>query len=202
MAYDDKFVVKTAMEELLRLLNGIQPLSFPLVTELARILKSKLLCRKDYLLKAGHVCRHIYFIEKGLLRCFYLTGDTEVSSWFMKEGDVVVSIESFFQQRESYENIQALEDCIVHYVEYGELQQLYRDFPEFNWTGRVLTEKYYTLWAQQLYGLRMHQAHERYSWLMHHHPQLLLRVPAKYIASYLGITEVTLSKIKCKKFFS
>jgi hypothetical protein len=60
----------------------------------------------------------------------------------------------------------------------------------------VLTEKYYTLWAEQLYALRMQQANERYKWLMDHHSELILRVPAKYIASYLGIDETTLSKIK------
>ena len=184
------------METLFYLLNSIQPMSDGLVNHLAQILKSRQLRKKEYLLKAGHICRVVGFIEKGLLRCFYVKGEVEVSTWFMKEFDVIISIESFYQQKESYESIQALEDTVLYYISYDELNYIYKTFPEFNFIGRVLTEKYYTLWAQQLYGLRMQQANERYKWLMDNHAELILRVPAKYIASYLGIDETTLSKIK------
>ncbi|RYE59153.1 MAG: cyclic nucleotide-binding domain-containing protein [Sphingobacteriales bacterium] len=187
------------MELLIQFLNTIHPLSDGLKDHLRAILKEKKLYKRDYFLKAGHISRTICFIENGLLRCFYNRGDTEICSWFMKEGDVIVSIESFFQQKPSYESIQALEDCTLHYIEYEELQHIYREFPEFNFTGRLLTEKYYALWAQQLYGLRMQSAQERYNWLFENHADLLLRVPSKYLASNLGITEVTLSKIKAKK---
>lgn len=187
------------METLLNFLEGIHPMSDGLKNHLFHILKTRQLNKKDFLLKAGHICRTIGFIESGLIRCFYKKGDTDISSWFMKEGDVIVSIESFFQQKKSYESIQALEDCILHYIDYDQLQQIYIQFPEFNFIGRVVTEKYYALWAQQLYGLRMQTSQERYDWLFEMHPELLLRVPSKYLASYLGITEVTLSKIKSKK---
>jgi len=186
------------MEELLRYLSSIHPLSDGLIEYLHNHLKEKKLSKKDFLLKAGQICRHIYFIEKGLLRCFYLKGEMEVCSWFMKEGDVITSIGSFFSQKESHESIQALESCQLYYIEYNELQHIYNNFSEFNFIGRVLTQKYYILWDQLLYGIRMQQAQERYKWLMDSYPELILRVPAKYIASYLGITEVTLSKLKGK----
>lgn len=184
------------MEALLYFLSTIHELSDGLKNYLFEILKTKELKKKDFLLKAGHVCRNVCFIETGLLRCFYTKGDAEVSSWFMKEGDVIISIESFYQQKQSYESIQAIEDSLIYFISYEELNYIYKNFPEFNFIGRVLTEKYYTLWAQQLYALRMQQASERYRWLMDHHAELILRVPAKYIASYLGIDETTLSKIK------
>jgi CRP-like cAMP-binding protein len=187
------------MERLLQFLESIHPLSALLKEHLTLILKVKELPKKQMLLKAGHICRMICFVERGLLRCYYSVGDTEISSWFMKEGDVIVSIESFYKQKESYESIQALEDCTLYYIEYNELQHIYKEFPEFNFIGRVLTEKYYTLWAQQLYALRMQHAQERYNWLLDGYPDLILRVPAKYIASYLGITEAHLSVIKSKR---
>ena len=86
------------MKELLLYLNSIYPLSHGLEDHLTAILRLKELPRKTYLLKAGHVCRNICFIKSGLLRCFYLRDNNEVSSWFMKEGDVIVS-ESFFNRR-------------------------------------------------------------------------------------------------------
>lgn len=122
--------------------------------------------------------------------------EKDVSSWFMKEGDVIISVESFFQQTASYESIQALEDCTLHYITYDELQFTFRNFPEFNFIGRVLIERYYTLSEQRLYSMRLQRSYDRYLYLMEHHSDLILRVPSKFLASYLGITEVTLSNIK------
>jgi CRP-like cAMP-binding protein len=186
------------MEMLLQFLNDVHPMSEELTNYLKEHVQVKELQRKDKLLKAGHICRHIYFIESGLLRCYYQKGNAEVCSWFMKEGDVTISIESFYAQKESSESIQALENSVLHYVSFDELQFIYREFAEFNFIGRVLTEHYYRLWAQQLYGLRMQNSQERYEWLIEHHSELFQRVPAKHLASYLGITEVTLSKLKSR----
>ena len=184
------------MEELLQFLNSIHPLSEGLIAYLAIHLKTRTLHKKDYLLKAGHICHEVCFIESGLLRCNYQNREAEICAWFMKEGDVIFSIESFYQQKPGNEYIQALEETKLYFIEYSELMYVYQQFPEFNSIGRILTEKYYQLWAEQLYALRMKQAPERYKWLLEQHGQLILRVPAKYLASYLGITEVTLSTIK------
>ena len=187
------------MERLLNMLRTIHPLSSDLEQFLKDRLKSKEIRRKHFLLKAGHVCRQICFIDSGLFRCFYVHRDHEVSSWFMKEGDVILSIESFFQQRPSYESIQAVEDCTVFFIEYNELQYIYRTYPEFNFVGRVLLEGYYQLWAQQLYALRMKTGMERYAWLLANHNELTQRIPAKYIASWLGINEQHFSIIKSRR---
>jgi CRP-like cAMP-binding protein len=163
---------------------------------LSKILKSKRYSKKDFLLKAGHISDKIFFIERGLVRCFYDKSEKEVCSWFMKENDCIISVESFFQQKESYENIQALEETDAYFIEYNELQFIYQNFPEFNFIGRVLTEKYYALSEQRLYSLRMQNASERYRFLMENYPELIQRVPSKYLASYLGISEETLSRNK------
>ena len=112
---------------------------------------------------------------------------------------MAISIESFFLQKPSYESIQALEETVLHYVSYKDLQYMYRQFPEFNFIGRVLTEKYYSQSEQRLYAIRMQRADERYGYLMQNLPELIQRVPSSYIASYLGITLETLSRIKSKR---
>ncbi|MBC7886651.1 MAG: Crp/Fnr family transcriptional regulator [Ferruginibacter sp.] len=184
------------MEELLKFLNSIYPLQDNLKDYLTKNLKTKELNKKDYLLKKGHVSKDICFINKGLLRCFYLIDEKEVCSWFMKEGDVIVSVESFFKQTVSYEAIQALDNCILYYITYDELQFIFRNFMEFNFIGRVILQQYYTLSEQRLYSMRMQKAPDRYAYLMENHAELIQRVPSKFLASYLGITEVTLSNIK------
>ncbi|MDP4265053.1 MAG: cyclic nucleotide-binding domain-containing protein [Bacteroidota bacterium] len=187
------------MEELLAFLNSVFPLSDALTEHLSLTVKVRELRKKEILLRAGHICRDIHFIARGLLRCYYEKGEQEVCSWFMKEGDVIVSIESFFERKVSYESIQALEDCVLFYINYDELYHIYQTYPEFNWISRELTQHYYILWAKQLYGLRMQSAQERYDWLLANFPELALRVPAKYVASWLGINEAHFSVVKGRK---
>ncbi len=187
------------MRELLQYFNTIYPLSSDLEQYLLSIFKVKELTKKSYILKQGQVCRNLYFIEKGLVRCFYIKDDKEVCSWFMKEGDLIISVESFFKQVISYENIQALEDCLVYYIDYKDLQYMYRHFIDSNFLARVVTEKYYMLSEQRLFSIRMQRAQERYQYLIDNFPELIQRVPSKYIASYLSITEETLSRIRGKK---
>lgn len=184
------------MEMVLEYLNAIYPLSKELTAHLRSILKQKECEKKEMLLRAGRVCTNICFIEKGLLRCFYLKDDTEVSSWFMREGDVIISVESFFDQKPSYESIQALEDTVVWYISCQELEFVYKHFMEFNYVGRVLVQNYYKLSEQRLYSMRLQSATERYRFLLHHFPEIIQRVSTADIASYLGVTRETLSRIK------
>ncbi len=143
--------------------------------------------------------RHIYFVKKGLVRSYYIQGEQEISSKFMKEGDIIVSASSFFLQKESYEFIQAIEDSQLLSLCYDELQFIYKNFTEFNIISRVLTTKSYLLSEQRLYFIRMKQAADRYKLMLEHFPELVLRVPAKYLASYLGISEETLSRIRSRR---
>lgn len=187
------------MESIISYLHSIHPLSSKLEEYLKGILESKNIRKKTLILKKGQVAGSIYFIEKGLVRCFYMKQQKEVCSWFMKEGDVIVSVESFFTQKPSYESIQTLEDTILHYISYNELQFIYHNFPEFNFIGRVLTEKYYALSERRLHSLRMQQATERYQWFLKESPELIQRISSTLLASYLGITLETLSRIKSRK---
>ncbi len=187
------------MNNLIEFLHSIYPLTDELKHHLLTILKVSDLPKKSFFLKQGQICRNIGFVEKGLLRCFYERHEKEVCSWFMKEGDVIISVESFFKQVTSYENIQALEDCSIHYIGYDELQYIYHHFSEFNYIGRILTERYYTQSEQRLYAIRMQKTLERYGHLIETYPEYIQRIPSKYIASYLGVSEETLSRNRAKK---
>ena len=187
------------MEALLTFINSLQPLSPDLKEYLCNTLKKQHFAKKDVILKKGRTATNIYFIEKGLVRCFYEKDGKEVSAWFMKEGDFIISVESFFSQKPGNETIQALEDCSVYFISHQELMYMYKSFPEFNFTGRILTEKYYMMCEQRLYSLRMQKAKERYNYLQENNPELTQRVSAQHIASYLGITMETLSRVKSRR---
>lgn len=190
------------METLLHLLNTVYPLSEALQEHLMGLLKVKQLVKKEFLLKGGHTCRNISFIRQGLLHCYHLVNDIKQTSWFMQTGDVVISVKSFYSQTPGYEYIQALEETEVYYISYNELQHIYTTFPEFNFIGRVLTERYYALCDERTHVLRNFDAVGRYKWFVRNFPDLILPVPARYIASFLGIKEETLSRIRSRYSFS
>jgi CRP/FNR family transcriptional regulator, anaerobic regulatory protein len=177
----------------------IYPLSDALKEHLSTILQEREIPRKKYLLKAGHICRNIYFVESGLLRGYYAVESKEYSSQFMREGNVCMAPQSFFSQTVSQENIHAIEHSRLYGIEYRDLQDIYRNFPEFHFVMRAIIEDGYQLVDKCLSVVRMHSAYERYDWFKERFPELVKRVSAKYLSSYIGFSEVMLSNIKCGK---
>src|SRR5215218_8158533 len=131
------------MHPVLLFLNAVYPLSASGINAFEERIQYADVKKKTWLLKAGQVCTNIYFIHSGLIRSFTKEGDKEICSWFMKEGDMVISIKSFYNQVRSEEYIQSLEDCSLSYMNFADLEKIYGTFLEFNYAGRVLTQKYY-----------------------------------------------------------
>jgi len=187
------------MIALFRYLRTIHPFSNELRDYMEDNLKEKRLDRKAFLLKAGQICSNIYFVEKGILRSYYFKGDKEITSCITIENGICVSATSFFSQQYGVENIQAIEDCTLYFLTHEDYQQLNTNFPDFNALCRILLEKCYSAREQRLMEFWMQPSYDRYNWLLHQSPELSQRVPAKHIASYLGITEAMLSTIKSRR---
>ncbi len=187
------------METILTAISRVGFVSDDLRDYLRQHLKATSLPKKHLLLEAGQTSNKMYFIESGLTRGYYLKDGKEVTTWFMPEGRFVVSILSFYTQKPGYEYIELLEDSHIWYLSYEKLQKAYQLFPEFNYIGRVLTERYYVLSEYRTYYLRMHTAEERLTLLLNDFPTLLARVKHKYVASFLGISPETLSRLLAGK---
>ena len=187
------------MDHLLSFLQTLRPISPGLQTALMQLLQWDTLPRKHWLLQPGQMSERLYFIEQGVVRGYYLKDGKEVTSWFMREGDFIISIVSFYTRQPAREYIELLTDSVVLSITYAQLQQLYRDFPEFNTVGRLLTEKYYVLSELRTQNLRMQTAPERYAQLLADFPDIFGRVPLKYIASHLGISPETLSRLRGRR---
>jgi CRP-like cAMP-binding protein len=187
------------MKSLIGFLDSIRPMSEGLKMKLYEKLIREEFKKKHKLLRVGQKCERIYFVEKGLFRCYVRRGGEESCKWFMREGDVVISTVSFFKQVPSKETIEALEDCIVYSITFEELDALYRDFPEFLWFGKRLTEDYYCRFEETADNLRMKYIKELYSDWRINHPELAGRVTDTHLASYLGTTLSTLSRAKTGK---
>lgn len=154
--------------------------------------------KNAFLVEEGRTCNHMYFLEKGSLRGFYNLDGKEVTYWFGFENNFVTSFYSFISRKPSFENIQLLEDCTLWSLSYEELQELYNLHPEIERLGRLSHEKYYLMLEDRFVSNHFKDARERYEMLMESSPHILRRVPLGYIASYLGISQETLSRIRSK----
>lgn len=185
------------MEELFQQFAAIEPLKPALKKYILSVLEPKEFRKGEFILKEDQVARYIYFIEKGMVRSLRYHNDKEETLWFMKEFDIMVSVESFFPQLPATEFIQAMEYSVLHRISFDQLQEAFVRFPQFNLHGRLILEKYY-IQSLQRENMRRKTAIEKYEYLMTYQPELVGRVQDKYLASYLGITPGTFSFQKSK----
>jgi len=149
------------------------------------------------LLKADTtVEKNIYFIKKGIVRAYSDTPENEVTFWFGLEGDPVISMKSYVENLPGYENIELLEECDLYLLNSNDLQQLFKsDIHIANW-GRKFAEQELLKTEERLIQRQFKTATERYKHLLIHNSGLIQRIQLSHIASYLGITQVSLSRIR------
>ncbi|HYF33128.1 MAG TPA: Crp/Fnr family transcriptional regulator [Chitinophagaceae bacterium] len=179
-------------------LETIRPLSAELKERLTNDLEIIEVPKKQLLLRDGERADYLYVVLKGMLRSYYIREDVEICNRFMKEYHIVVSVNSFYKRRAGYEFIEAMENSTLARIHYNALQELYKDFIDFNYTARVLTEHYFSSSEERLYLLRKQKAEDRYLYFIENYPDLLNRVPLGNIASFLGMNLETLSRIRSK----
>lgn len=187
------------MEKLFTILDNFTPLSGKDREIITKIASPKSYKKKDFILKQNQICDSICFIEKGAVKSYYKKNEKEVVNWFAFEGNFVASLYSILKQERSYENIQCLENTDVIIIPYYKLQQLCKERPSLLLLSKTLTEYYYTLSEERILSLQFHSARERYEDLLKNEPHLLQRVSLGDIASYLDITQVSLSRIRAQK---
>ncbi|WP_129716875.1 Crp/Fnr family transcriptional regulator [Pedobacter sp. SYP-B3415] len=186
------------METTLKSIQHIYPLSAEATGKLTALFTRIEKPRCETIIRAGKTERYIYFIEKGLARAFVNGENQQINIWFGKEGDVILSFESYIYQRAGYENIELLEDAILYKVSHHDLQALYQSNLEIaNW-GRKFAEKELIRTEERFICRQFRTAKERYLELINSTPALLQRIPLGQIASYLGVSQVTLSRIRAE----
>ncbi|MGB3453304.1 MAG: Crp/Fnr family transcriptional regulator [Moheibacter sp.] len=154
---------------------------------------------KTVLLEEGEISKTLYYIEKGCLRTLVNNDGKEITTQFFFENDSVGSFESFRTGRPSLYSIESLEVCVLQTISQKDFQKAIKDSAELN---KELEEHLFRrlFQAQQLfYSYLKNSPQERYQELIKKQPQILKRVPQHYIASYLGITSVSLSRIRNRK---
>ncbi len=153
--------------------------------------------QKDYILSEGQISTHIHFIEAGLVRVFYLRDGKEITTYLSDDNGFVSSYSSFINQTKSFENIQCLETTGTFSINYKDMQELYEIVPQWQKIGRILSEHNVLCLADRLLRLQSIPAKEKYlEFLKTSSAKIVQRTPLIHIASYLGITPESLSRIR------
>lgn len=154
--------------------------------------------KKQLLYKAGGVSDTLYFIYRGLLRIYYIKEDKEITNLFVPENQIVIGAYSILTGERNYSNYEAFEDTYVLKLKYSVMEEYYLKYHSLEHLGRKLVERYYTSYMKKTYDVLFLSAEERYQIFMKEQSDLMNRVPLRYIASYLGVKQETLSRLRAK----
>ena len=187
------------MKNILHKIQSLYPLSDATIEELKAYVTPCRFPKRYQMIKADMFCKYAYFIEKGMTRSFWLVNGEEITTSFSWEGGIVFSMDELYYNKPSEEFVETLEDVVVYKISLADLTRLFQTNIELaNW-GRIIHQNEYR---------RLHRSHkerltlpakERYEEFKQQFPQICQRVKLRYIASYLGITLPTLSRLRAKK---
>ena len=152
----------------------------------------------EYFVDEGIICKNIGFITKGYIRTYYEINEQEVTTMVLTKHNIVTAHTSFTLQRPSMSYIQAITDCELLVMSAESMQQLYDRFPKWERLGRLITEQVYGYMESRVVDYLSLSPEARYRKMLENDAKILKNVPLRYIASMLGITPETLSRIRNK----
>lgn len=152
----------------------------------------------DYLVQERQICGKIAYISDGLFRIFNLKDGVEVNTCFCKENSITSSFRSFINQTPSKESIQAIENSTVITISWSNINKLQNESAIWQKLRQTLTDKECVRLSDRATSLSFESALEKYENILKYQPEIVQRVPIQHIASYIGVSRETLSRIRSK----
>lgn len=179
--------------------KNVPNLSANIEQDIERYFKRKILSKGEVLIQERQVNRNVYFVSKGILRNYLMKDGTDITTWFFFPEDFITTFESFQLQTPGIETSEALTDCELFYISFEDLEKLNNTSHQWERISRIFITKYAFQQGNRLLVLQTMTAEEKYDYLIKNFPQVVQNIPNKYVASYLGITRETLSRIRARK---
>ena len=167
--------------------------------QLQNVMQERSISSKTVLLEEGEIASDIYFIKKGCLRQSFNKDGKDITFQFFFEGQSVASIDSFIYNKPSLFSIESIESCLLLSVKKEKFKAILSSEPEFKDGFQDFILQRMRNYSQLFLSRIKDSPQERYIDLMENHPEIIKRIPQHYIASYLGITPISLSRIKNRK---
>lgn len=183
--------------ELKNFISQYVTLSDTEVGDIASLFRRRTVKKNDYLLRQGDLCKDLVFVQQGCLRLYYIADGIEVSVWFAFKYSSAIEIYSFISQKPSNYFLQAIEDSEILYLPKYELDKLYHTQPKMQEMMRKFWEDVVLNLIDRFTALQRDSAEERYRDLLSK-PAYLQTIPQKYLASFIGVTPTSLSRIRKK----
>lgn len=185
------------MNKFVTLLKTISPITDKEFADAISYFKELVLKKNEFFVEQGKVCRQIAFIKKGTLRTYYINDKAvETTSCFCTENNLTTSYKSFILQQPSTLILQAIEETHLLVIDYNSLQKLYSESIAWQTVGRAVAEREYIVMEQYASVLNNETAKDKYLRLLNEQPNVLQKARVEDIASYLGVTRRTLSRIR------
>jgi CRP-like cAMP-binding protein len=184
-------------ENLIQFLQNTNLVPFQKAEEISNHFTKKDICKNNFFLKEGKICNEYLFLETGFMRAFaFDTEGNDVTTNFYSNNQVVFEVSSFFNRTISRENIQSLTDCTGWSITYEQLNMLFHTLHEFREFGRHILVKGFAALKTRMLSMITETAEQRYERLINTNPEIFQSAPLKHIASYLGVTDTSLSRIR------
>lgn len=184
-------------QKLIQFLQSTNLVSLKTAEEIASTFTQKEINKNEFLLKEGRVSNEYFFLETGFIRSFaYDTDNNDVTTNFYSGNQVVFEVSSFFNRSISKENFQATVDCNGWFITYEQLNNLFHSLHEFREFGRAVLVKGVASLKIRMLSMITETAEQRYEALLKTNPEIFRYAALKHIASYLGITDTSLSRIR------
>jgi len=190
--------MKVTLEEIIQ---SIYPLPQQVLEDVLEHFQHLEYPKNYYILKPGKPCKHLWFMIEGAVRYFYTNEQgKEINTWFSLDTQIITDTTSFVHQEPAQESIQLIEDCELYAIEYTALQTLLQKHHSFAlWYIKLVEMHYISQIEDRLADLQFLDAKQRYQKLLNLYPDITNRISLGNIASYLNITQETLSRIRAGK---
>jgi len=184
-------------EHLAAFFHDTNLVSLSTAKEIAGRFEHKLIAKNQLLLTEDKVADEYLFLQQGYMRAFAFDIEgNEITTNFYTPGQMIFEVASFFNRTRSKENIQALTDCEGWFITYKQLNDLFHSLPEFREFGRAMLVRGFADLKNRMLATITETAEERYAALLRTNPGIFQHAPLKTIATYLGITDTSLSRIR------
>lgn len=187
-------------EQIIHLISELySPLTDVCKADFALLSEIKLYEKSTLFVKENHKADHMYFVVKGCIRAFYTKDDRTITDWFAFENEFISSVDAFFTGVPSTMSMEALEDLVVLEISREEVEKLSNAHCDFDRMGRIAITHTVLKLRRRITELQFETAQQKYDSLLAYRPDIIQRVALTHIASYLGMSLETLSRVRNPK---
>jgi CRP/FNR family transcriptional regulator, anaerobic regulatory protein len=186
----------TELEQYINSYFGVQQED---IVKIASFFKPHTIKKGDYFLKIGQQCEQLSFVQSGFLRVFVELPDKEVTQWISSKGYFITDLTSLIFGTPARWNIQALMDTELHTINKADYNDLGNHVPQWAVLEKLFTVRCFSIMEDRIFGHLSMSAEERYQFFFNQNKELFNQVPLQYLASMLGMTPETFSRIRKKQ---